>query len=100
MQHTCHVSTFFNPVLQKYFDYTYVAYLDIIPIFSENEKEHRQHIHVISYKLWEGSCAAKREKCQFHQTSLNFLGYIVSKYGIHTNTTKLEAVQERDRTKT
>jgi hypothetical protein len=85
---------FVNYIMQKYVDCTYATYLHNILIFSENEKEHRQHVHKILQALQEGSCPARIEKCSFPQTSHNFLGYVILKDGVHMDLAKLQAVQE------
>lgn len=83
-----------NHVLQKYVDRTYIAYLDNILVFSKNEEEHLKHVREILQALRKASCSAKIEKCRFHQDSLDFLRYIVSKDRIQTDPAKLKAIQK------
>ncbi len=85
---------FVNHVLRKYVDCTCVAYLDNIMVFSKNKDEDPKHVCEILQALRKASCTAKIEKCWFHQDSLNFLGYIVSKEGIQTDPAKLRVVKK------
>jgi hypothetical protein len=63
-------------------DHFVVIYLNDILIYSKNEKEYEHHVCLVLEKLREGRLYAKQEKCFFHQSMVEFLGYIVSGDGI------------------
>ncbi len=43
---------------------------------------------------------AKADKCEFHQTSTSFLGYIISQEGVAMDESKVRAIQEWPRSRT
>ena len=49
---------------------------------SKNKEEHKHHLHLILEKLREQGLYAKQEKRLFHQSMVDFLGYIVLGDGI------------------
>jgi len=51
-----------------------VCYIDDIFIFSKNMEDHERHVHLVLEKLWEVGFHAKLEKCEFHQSKVEFLG--------------------------
>ena len=57
-------------------------YLDDILIYSENEKEHVEHVKKVLAKLRTNSLLLKLEKCEFHKNQVEFLGYIIRRHGI------------------
>jgi hypothetical protein len=82
-----------NEILADYLDKFAVVYLDDILIFSSTKDEHFQHVKLILERLRKHSLYGKLEKCQFHQTKVEFLRYIVSKDGIKMDPSKIDAIQ-------
>ncbi|XP_051953921.1 uncharacterized protein LOC127623573 [Xyrauchen texanus] len=62
-------------------------------LFGLNETDHRQHVALVLEKLREYHLYLKTEKCTLHQTSLQFLGYIISPEGIRMDEGKVTAVR-------
>ena len=54
------------------------VYLDDISIFSPSKEEHVHHIQTVLQRRLENSLFGKAKKCEFHATSVSFLGYIVN----------------------
>ena len=85
---------------QRFGDYTFkefinkfvIIYLDDILIFLKTKKEHVKHVTKVLEKLEEYNLQAKLEKYFFHQTKIEFLGYIVSRIEIRISPTKVEAI--------
>ncbi len=69
-------------------------YLDDILIFSQNERDHVQHVRRVLQRLLEHHLFAKVEKCEFHARSIPFLGFILSPEGIRMDPAKVEAVAD------
>jgi hypothetical protein len=54
-----------NKVFMEYLDKFVVVFIDDILIFSKNEEEHDEHLHLILQKLRENQLYAKLNKCEF-----------------------------------
>ena len=68
------------------------VYLDDIIIFSQNLEEHVQHIRLVLHRLLENRLYVKAEKCKFHVTSLDFLGFIIKCGQVRADSAKVRAV--------
>ncbi|KAI2656914.1 Transposon Tf2-6 polyprotein [Labeo rohita] len=62
--------------------------------------EHVQHVRAVLQRLIQHRLYAKQEKCEFHQQSISFLGYIISPEGVAMDETKVSAVRDWPRPKT
>ena len=71
-----------------------VVYLDDILIFSKDKKEHLQRIKNVFQKIKESGLRINPEKCQFLVEKTKFLGYVISKDGIETDKTKIDAINK------
>ena len=83
-----------NDVFQEYLDRFVVCYLDDILIYSKNIEEHEEHVKLVLQRLRESGLYAKAEKCAFHQSKVEFLGYIISNEGILMDPKKVGAVTD------
>jgi hypothetical protein len=81
-----------NDIFRKYLDHFIVIYLDNILIYSKNEEEHEYHVRLVLEKLQEQELYVKQEKCLFHQSMVEFLGYIVSGDGISMDGKKIQTI--------
>jgi hypothetical protein len=81
-----------NNVFCEYLDDFVVYYIDDILIFSKNMKDHECHVYIILEKLREVGLYATLEKCEFHQSKVEFLGYIISRDGILMNLRKVQTI--------
>ena len=66
--------------------------MDAILIFSKNEEEHEKHVRLIFEKLQKRGFYAKLEKCLFHQTEMELLGFIATTKGLKMDPKKVEAI--------
>jgi RNase H-like domain found in reverse transcriptase/Reverse transcriptase (RNA-dependent DNA polymerase)/Integrase zinc binding domain/Aspartyl protease/Chromo (CHRromatin Organisation MOdifier) domain len=89
---TC--QTLINNVIRAHLDRTAIAYLDDILVYSESEEEHKKHVNEILDCLSRFDLKLKPEKCEFHRTTVTFLGFIISTEGIRMDNEKIKAVQE------
>jgi len=69
-----------------------IVYIDDILIYSDTQEEHVKQVQAVLKRLIENQLYAKAEKCEFHQTSTAFLGYIISPDGVSMDESKVRAV--------
>jgi len=71
-----------------------MVYLDNILIFGTCLKEHRQLVKEVLKRLQFNDLYAKAEKCVFEQSSIKYLGVIISKNKVQMDEKKLSEVLE------
>jgi len=71
-----------------------MVYLDNILIFGTCLKEHRQLVKEVLKRLQFNDLYAKVEKCFFEQSSIKYLGVIISENKVQMNEEKLSGVLE------
>ncbi|XP_073701959.1 matrix-remodeling-associated protein 5 [Garra rufa] len=91
---------FVNEVFRDMLNRWVIVYIDDILIFSNTLEEHVQHVRSVLQRLIQHQLYAKEEKCQFHQESITFLGYVISPEGVAMDERKVTAVLEWPRPKT
>lgn len=69
-----------------------IIYIDDILIYSDTFAQHVQQVRAVLQRLIQQQLYAKLEKCEFHQTSTSFLGYIISAEGVAMDDNKVQAV--------
>ncbi len=78
-----------NDVFHEYLDNFLVYYINDIIIFSKNVEDHEHHIRLILDKLRKVEIYAKLKKCEFHQSEMELLGFIIFGNGIHMDPYKV-----------
>ena len=86
--------TAMNEMLAPYLRESALVYLDDILIYSKTWEEHLIHVRQVLQKLREYKFYAKLKKCNFGETSLAYLGHIVSGEGIKVDPKKIEVVKD------
>jgi hypothetical protein len=81
-----------NKVFMEYLFKFMVVFIDDILIFSKNEEEHDEHLHLVLQKLRENQLYAKLNKCEFWLKKVSFLRHIISKGGISVDPSKVKDV--------
>ncbi|XP_013921110.1 PREDICTED: RNA-directed DNA polymerase homolog [Thamnophis sirtalis] len=84
---------FMNDIFRDLLDQFVVIYLDDILIYSTSQKDHLQHLCLVMQRLREHRLFAKLEKCQFWQTTIEFLGHCTHPEGIVMEPGKVEALR-------
>lgn len=69
------------------------VFMDDLIIYSETEEEHLAHIEWVLRALLEANMRVSLEKSVFFQTSVEYLGFVVSADGIHTCPSKVAAIK-------
>lgn len=80
----------FRPLINK----CLVAYIDDLNVYSNNDQEHLQHLELVFQCVETANLKLNPEKCFFFKDHLKFLGYIVTKDGIHTDPEKIKKIVE------
>jgi hypothetical protein len=83
-----------NEVLREFLDISVIVYLDDILIYSKTREDHIHHMKQSLEKLRKHRLWAKAEKCRFFQTSVDFLGHIVSHDGVSMDSAKVKTLLE------
>ena len=71
-----------NEIFKDMIDHGVVIYLDDILIYSRSEEDHLALTKRVLKCLQEHQLALSPEKCEWHMSKVNFLGYIISENGI------------------
>ena len=82
------MNSVFMPELDKFV----VIFIDDILIYSKNEEEHAQHLHIVLQRLKEHQLYAKFSKCDFWLKEVPFLGHVISAEGISVDPSKVQDV--------
>ncbi|KAJ1182068.1 hypothetical protein NDU88_007263 [Pleurodeles waltl] len=85
---------FLNDVLREYLDILAIVHIDDILIYSDNENEHVQHVKKILAALRKHHLYCKLTKCEFHVTTVEFLGVILTPQGMVMAEKKVKAVSD------
>ncbi|GKE10129.1 putative reverse transcriptase domain-containing protein, partial [Tanacetum coccineum] len=64
---------------------------DDILVYSKDEEEHGKHLKIILELLKKESLYAKFSKCDFWLDSVQFLGHVIDRSGVHVDPAKIEA---------
>ncbi|XP_073687797.1 uncharacterized protein [Garra rufa] len=77
-----------------------LVFIDDLIVFSETLEEHEHRLVQVLTRLKEYGLKLSPEKCKFFQTSVRYLGHIVSEYGVETDPDKIEAIKTWPRPQT
>ena len=61
-----------NKVFIEFLDKFVVVFIDDISVYSKNEEEHQEHLHLVLEKLREHQLYAKFNKCEFWLKEVGF----------------------------
>ncbi|CAF0711795.1 unnamed protein product [Adineta steineri] len=71
-----------------------VCYLDDIIVTGVNKMEHLDNLNKVLEKIKDFGFHINKSKCSFLQDSVEYLGFIVDKNGVHTSPSKTKAIVE------
>lgn len=83
-----------NDVLRDFISRFIFVYLNDILIFSKSLSEHETHIRQVLQRLLENRLFVKGEKCEFHMSTVAFLGYIIERRNLRPDPAKVKAVMD------
>jgi hypothetical protein len=85
---------YINDVFVPYLDCFSTAYLNDTLIYSDNFKEHHQHIRLVLDAFAKAGLHLKPNKYEFHQQEVKYSGLIISMEGIKMDPEKIRAMQD------
>ena len=85
---------FMNDVFSDMLDVCVIVYLDDILIYSDNPELHRKHVREVLRRLRENGLYAGANKCNFHEDTVEYLGYILSPTGLTMDPVKVQTIQD------
>ena len=88
----------FNRLMQDifhpYLDEFVLIFFDDILVYSKSEEEHEIHVRKTLELLRQHKLYAKKSKCKFFSTQVEYLGFIVSEKGISVDPAKVKDILE------
>src|SRR5882724_2017947 len=85
---------FMNNIFADMIDVIVIIYLDDILIYSDNISEHKLHVREVLRRLHANGLFARADKCEFHITSCEYLGYMLSPEGLTMALYKVQIIQD------
>ncbi|RXN03980.1 Retrovirus-related Pol polyprotein from transposon 412 [Labeo rohita] len=76
-----------------------LVFLDDLIIFSDSLEEHERRLMRVLHRLKEYGLKLSPEKCKFFQTTVRYLGHIISESGVETDPEKIQALKTWPRPK-
>jgi hypothetical protein len=71
------MNSVFMPELDKFV----VIFIDDILVYSKNEDEHTEHLHIVLQRMRDHRLYAKLSKCEFWLREIKFLGHTIFRMG-------------------
>ena len=81
-----------NKVFMEFLDKFVVVFIDNILVYSKNEEEHKEDLHLVLGKLREHQLYTKFSKCEFWLKEVGFLRHVIFGEGIAVDLTKVVSV--------
>ena len=76
------------------------VYLDDIIVFGESQNQHDIHLQQVMARLEEHQVTLNREKCTFSATSLEFLGFTITRNGFKVSEDRVRGMKDMQSPKT
>ncbi|GJU06304.1 putative reverse transcriptase domain-containing protein [Tanacetum coccineum] len=82
-----------NRVCKPYLDKFIIVFIDDILVYSKDEEKHGKHLKIILELLKKERLYAKFSKCDFWLDSIQFIGNLIDRSGVHVDPDKIEAIK-------
>ncbi|KAK3542068.1 hypothetical protein QTP86_011365 [Hemibagrus guttatus] len=83
-----------NGVFQDLLGKGVITYIDDILVYSASMEDHVRQVREVLARLQRHHLYVKLEKCEFHRTTVTFLGYVISHQGVEMDVGKVRVVTE------
>ena len=88
---------FMNGILSEYLDKGVIVYIDDILIYTETEEEHTRLVSWVLRRLAEFKLCVNIEKCIFHASEVEFVGFTIGSQGVRMSKDKVADIQDWER---
>lgn len=78
-----------NEILAPFLRRFALVFFDDILIYNRSMEEHEQHLTMVLKVLEDQNLFAKKSKCAFGQSQIEYLGHIISGKGVDTDPAKI-----------
>jgi uncharacterized membrane protein YcgQ (UPF0703/DUF1980 family) len=78
-----------NMNFMEYLDKFVIVFIEGIMVYSKDEEEHEEHLHLELKKLQDHRLYAKLSKCEFWLKQVTFISHIILKQGISVDSSKI-----------
>ncbi|GJU40366.1 putative reverse transcriptase domain-containing protein [Tanacetum coccineum] len=85
-----------NRVSNPYLDKFVIVFIDDVLVYSKDEKEHGKHLKTILELLNKERLYAKFSKCDFWLDSVQFLGHVIDRSGVHVDPVKIKTIKRTE----
>ncbi|KAD4177974.1 hypothetical protein E3N88_26565 [Mikania micrantha] len=82
-----------NSVFKRLLRKSVLIFFDDVLVYSKNMQQHITDLKEVLKLFRENKLFAKRSKCTFAGSQVEYLGHVISKQGVSTDPTKIEAVK-------
>nr|GFB77686.1 putative reverse transcriptase domain-containing protein [Tanacetum cinerariifolium] len=82
-----------NRVCKAYLDKFVIVFINDILVYSKDKEEHEKHLKIILKLLKKERLYAKFSKCDFWLDSVQFLGHVIDRSGVHVDPAKVKAIK-------
>ncbi|KAL0193255.1 hypothetical protein M9458_011551 [Cirrhinus mrigala] len=69
-----------------------VCYLDDILVTGTDDESHLQNLDATLKRLKEYGLRVRKDKCEFFQSAVEYLGHVIDASGLHTSPSKVKAI--------
>jgi transposase InsO family protein len=81
-----------NTIFRDLIDRGLVVYIDDLLIYTATEDEHERIVKEVLKRLKDNNLAVAPEKCEWHKSEVEFLGYMISENGISMSLDKVQTI--------
>nr|GEX07712.1 putative reverse transcriptase domain, ribonuclease H-like domain, aspartic peptidase domain protein [Tanacetum cinerariifolium]GEX16415.1 putative reverse transcriptase domain, ribonuclease H-like domain, aspartic peptidase domain protein [Tanacetum cinerariifolium] len=83
-----------NRVCKPFLDKFMIVFIDDILIYSNNKKEHKEHLKAILELFKKEELYVKFSKCEFWIPKVQFFSHVIDSKGIHMDPAKIESIKD------
>jgi hypothetical protein len=88
------IQSYIDDCIRPNIDDFAMCYLDVMLIYSTDEKEHEDYLRKVQQRLREFSLYCKAEKCQFGVSEVGCLGFIINADGIGMESDCISTIED------